>query len=308
MEGLQETWVVARAEAARTFRSARVIVLFALYALFMVIVLFVTAAVTDALSSSLQAQLQDAPDQEQAKAALEGARSGFLGWVLDADPALLEALRDVPLLVIVVFKISLFWLPPYLVLMAFDQISAEVGQRSIRYLTVRARRWSILLGKFLAQAAVLLALVFTIDLAIFLYAKLTNDTFSWGLMMVTLLKFWSASLVFALAYLALTMLCSALFRQGALSLIFNFFALFVFWLINAIGSIGVTRELLPSGMPGPERITSQVAYLRYVTPSHYSTGLLHPDLKVFAVSAGAYVGFAVVFMLLAWAIFRARDV
>ena len=66
-----------------------------------------------------------------------------LGFFVNKDPAMMEALSRVPVLVLVVFKMTLFFLPAYIVLMGFDQVSGEVGPRSIRYVTVRARRSSV---------------------------------------------------------------------------------------------------------------------------------------------------------------------
>ena len=307
VEGLQETWVVARAESGRTLKSARAIVLFALYAMFSILVLLVVGYLANAFSETVKTQLQNA-DPEKAAQALNQARSGFLGLILDADPALLDTLKQVPLVVIVVFKITLFFLPAYIVLIAFDVISGEVGPRSIRYLTIRARRSSILFGKYVGQAIVLLALVLAVDLGIFLYAKVTNPDFGWGLLAVTLIKFWLVAIVYSLAYLALTVLCSALFKQWVLSLVFNFFLLFTFWLVNLISFAGIKREMLTTGLPGPEQITSPIAYIRYLTPSYYSNGLLNPALKTFAISGGAYAAFTVLFLLAAYAVFRARDV
>lgn len=306
MEGLQEIGVVARHEAGRTFRSARVIVLLALYVMFSALILLVIGSISQAIGEQLKTSLEGADPQKAAEAANQ-LRTGFLSWFLDSDSAVLDALQQVPLVVIIVFKATLFWLPPYVVLMAFDTISGEVGPRSIRFLTVRARRSSILLGKFLGHALVLAALVFVVDVAIFVYAKVTHPDFGWGLMLVTLLKFWLASVVYALAYLALSVLCSALFRQWALSLIVNFISLFVLWLVNFIAGFGTHRELLPNGLPGPEQITSWVAYLRYFTPSYYATGLLNPAIQTFALSGAAYAGFTLLFAGAAYGILRARD-
>lgn len=298
---------MARAESGRTLKSARVLVLFALYALFSILVLLVVGFLANAINEQLKTQLQDA-NPEQAVEALNQAREGLLGFLLDADPALLDTLKQVPLVVILVFKVTLFFLPAYIVLVAFDQISGEVGPKSIRYLTIRARRSSILFGKYLGQAIVLLTLVLAVDLGIFLYARATNPDFGWGLLAATLLKFWLVAIVYSLAYLAITVFCSALFKQWVLSLVFNFFLLFIFWLVNLVSYAGVRRDLLAGGLPGPEQITSPIAYVRYFSPSYYSNGLLSPDLHTFALSGGAYAGFTVIFLLAAYAVLRARDV
>jgi ABC-type transport system involved in multi-copper enzyme maturation permease subunit len=220
-------------------------------------------------------------------------KKSFLGFLAQNDTAMAEALAQVPLVVLVVFKVTLFFLPAYVALMGFDQISGEVGPRSIRYLTVRARRSSLLLGKFLSQASLLLGLVLLIDLAIFLYAKVTNPDFTFWALALGLLKYWVAALVFSLAYLALTTFCSAIFRSPAVSLVFNFILLLTFWLMDTVGRAFEDQ--------------SAVEYLRFLSPSYYSANLLHPDVAKFGVSGAAYVVFAMIFLGGAYAVLRARD-
>jgi hypothetical protein len=63
--------------------------------------------------------------------------------------------------------------------------------------------------------------------------------------------------------------------------------------------------LTPQGVR--EEPVSWVAYLRYLTPTHYSNDLLHPAFGPFAASAGALVAFAAVYLFAAWAVLRQRD-
>lgn len=275
-------------------RSGRVVVLLALYSMFSALVLLVVGAITQALREQVESRLAQAGADADASAQIfSEARKGFLGVLVGNDQAMLEALAQVPLVVLVVFKITLFFLPAYVALMGFDQVSGEVGPRSMRYLTVRSRRASVLLGKFLAQATVLLGLVLIIDLAIFLYAFATTPDFTFGAMALLLLKFWLAAVVFSLAYLALTTLCSSLFRSPAVSLVFNFILLFAFWLVDVVGSVAQGRNV--------------VEYVRYLSPSYYATNLLHPQFTQFGVSGLAYAVFAALFLGGALFILRARD-
>jgi ABC-2 type transport system permease protein len=307
VESLREIAIVASAEASRTFRSARIIVLFLLYAMFSGLVLLVVGAIANTIGRQVRERVDQAPmDPAQSEQVLGELHRSVLGFLVDADPAMIEALGRIPLVVLIVFKLTLFFLPAYVALMGFDQLSGELGSRSIRFLAVRARRSSVLFGKFAALAAVLLALVLAIDLAIFLYAKATHPDFGWTAMVAALLRFWLAAIVFSLAYLSLTTLCSTLFRSPAVSLVFNFIALFALWLLNAAGAVGLRYELTPQGMR--EEATSWVSYIRYLTPSHYSNNLLHPGLGPFAASAGAFAAFAAAFLFGAWAVLRARDV
>jgi ABC-type transport system involved in multi-copper enzyme maturation permease subunit len=269
-------------------RNARAIVLLGMYGLFSLVVLLIVGSI----SRAVQGQLQGF-DKGQGEGALEAysqARRGLVGLLFSTDPAFLEALQQVPLVVLIVFKVSLFFLPAYVALMGFDQISGELATRSIRYLTIRAKRSSVLFGKFMAQSILLVGMVLLVDLGVFVYAKLNHDDFALGSAAKALLRFWPAAALFSLTYLALTSLCSTLFRSPALSLVTNFLVLFSFWLLDALG-----------------RASSSWAWLRFVSPSHYATDLLHPALNQFAVSVGAYAVFAAAFLGAAYAVISWRD-
>ncbi|MBZ4416430.1 ABC transporter permease [Myxococcus sp. RHST-1-4] len=294
LDGLKETLVIWSAELRRAVRSGRAVVLLGLYSMFSALVLLVVGWLASEIRSAVSKQLETAGADANATAQVgEEMRKGVLGFLTSNDTAMMEALAQVPLEVLVVFKITLFFLPAYVALMGFDQLSGEVGPRSMRYLTVRARRSSVLLGKFLSQASLLVGLVLLIDLAIFIYARIANPDFGFADVVLNLLKFWLAAIVFSLAYVSLTTLCSSLFRSPAVSLVFNFILLFVFWLMDTIGRA--------SGDDGKLR------FLRYLSPSYYAGDLLHPKLAEFGASGAAYAGFATVFLLGAYAVLRARD-
>ncbi len=294
LDGLKETLVIWSAELRRAVRSGRAVVLLGLYSMFSALVLMVVGWLAAQVRAEVNKQLESAGAGADASAQVgEEMRKGMLGFLTSNDSAMMEALAQVPMEVLVVFKITLFFLPAYVALMGFDQISGEVGPRSMRYLTVRARRSSVLLGKFLSQATLLLGLVLIIDLAIFVYARIANPTFGFADVALNLLKFWLAAIVFSLSYVSLTTLCSSLFRAPAVSLVFNFILLFVFWLMDTIGR-----------WAGEE---SALRFLRYLSPSYYAGNLLHPRLAEFGASGAAYAGFATIFLLGAYAVLRARD-
>ncbi|WP_217440346.1 MULTISPECIES: ABC transporter permease [unclassified Myxococcus] len=294
MDGLKETLVIWGAELQRAVRSGRAVVLLGLYSMFSALVLLVIGKLTSDLRTAMNERLAGAgADAESATRLMEETRKGVLGFLTSNDTSMMEALAQVPIEVLLVFKVTLFFLPAYVALMGFDQISGEVAPRSMRYLTVRARRSSVLLGKFLTQAALLVGLVLVIDLAIFIYARIANPDFGSAALIINLLKFWFAAIVFSLAYVALTTLCSSLFRTPGVSLVFNFILLFVFWLMDTVGRA--------SGETGTLR------FLRYLSPSNYAGDLLHPKFTEFGISGAAYAGFATLFLLGAYGALRARD-
>ncbi|WP_240357121.1 MULTISPECIES: ABC transporter permease [Myxococcus] len=294
MDGLKETLVIFGAEFRRAVRSGRAVVLLGLYSMFSALVLLVIGKLTSDLRATMNERLAGAgADAESTARMMEETRKGVLGFLTSNDTSMMEALAQVPIEVLLVFKVTLFFLPAYVALMGFDQISGEVAPRSMRYLTVRARRSSVLLGKFLTQAALLVGLVLVIDLAIFVYARIANPDFGFAAMSLNLLKFWLAAIVFSLAYVALTTLCSSVFRTPGVSLVFNFILLFVFWLMDTVGRA--------SGETGALR------FLRYLSPSNYAGDLLHPNITEFGVSGAAYAAFATLFLLGAYGALRARD-
>lgn len=290
MEDIKEIAAISRSELVRMLRSARVLVLFGLYSMFSVLVLLVVGSVAKAVRTSVNEKVGQLGSDAGVQQAYAQARTGILGFLFSDEPAILEALKEIPLVVLIVFKVTLVFLPAYVALMGFDQISGELGTRSIRYLTVRARRSSVLFGKFLGQAVLLLGLVLVIDLGIFAYAKATNEDFTPAMLASALPRFWAAAMVFSLAYVALTSLCSTLFRSSALSLVVNLVGLFSFWLMDVVG-----------------RAESGLGAIRYASPSHYATMLLDPRVAQFAIGVGAYAGFAAVFLGAAYAVIRTRD-
>ncbi len=260
MDGLKEIAVVWSAETLRAVRSARTLVLLGLYSMFSLVVLLVASLVA-----------------RNARLDMEG----------------MAALEQLPPDVAWIFKITLWFLPVYVALMGFDQISGEVGPRSIRYLTVRARVSSVLLGKFLVQSSLLVGLVFVIDVGLFIYARFAHPNFVFSAMVLNLLKVWLATLVFSLAYVALTSLCSSLFRTSGLSLVFNFVMVLTFLVMELAGWYFEGKSFL--------------TYIRYLAPSYYSANLLSTVPSEFGLSALAYACFTVIFLGGSYAVLRARD-
>jgi ABC-type transport system involved in multi-copper enzyme maturation permease subunit len=254
--------VIWSAECRRTLRSSRVLALLALYLLIALVV-----ALGAAFIWSLANQV--------------------------GETQRLVATGGMPLPILAAFYFSLFFLPLYVALMGFDQVSGELGPRSIRYLTVRARRSSVLLGKFLAQATILLALVWMLDLGLCVYTWVTTPDFGAASFGLNLLRFWMVSTVFSLAFLALTSFCSSLTPNPAVSLILNFTALLLSFLLW-------TTARFDEGHP--------LRLLRYLSPLRYSLRLLYPDAADVAGAVAAYLVFTLLFLGGALFILRERDV
>jgi ABC-2 type transport system permease protein len=267
----------------------------------------VVQGIARSVTREVDAQVQaNQADPEAVQKGLAEVQKRFISTFFADDEAMAEALMVIPLVLLVVFKTGLRFLPLFAGVMGFDQVSGEVGPRSIRYLAVRSRRSSVLIGKFLAQATLLAALMLIIDTGLCLYVRFTQPDISTQQMLLTLGRFWASAVVFSLAYLALTSLCSTLFRQPAVSLVTNVIALFAIWLLAFVG--GFFR------LPGADdsiglgaQVTSPLAYLRYASVWHYSSDLLHPKLPQFGVAVFAHLGFTALFLGCAYLVLRRRD-
>jgi ABC-2 type transport system permease protein len=286
MSPLRETSIVFAHETRRHLRSAKTLVLLILYALATALsgVLFVAATRTaqEGISSMSGGQALQ-PEQ------LDELKMGGLSLIFGQDPALVRYLVQIPLVVVFFFWFALLFLPLLTTLMGFDQISGELQSRSLRFVSLRARRGSLLAGKVLAQAALLFALTAVVNLGIFAYAAASTEGFQVGVGLAAMIRFWLLGLVYASAYIGLVALCSTLFRAPIVSLLIALCALFAFWLTAFLSRFEAIR------------------FLGYLVPSHYERGLFSPEWDHVLPSVGAYLAFAVVFLCLAWLSLRARD-
>src|SRR5947209_1420141 len=105
----------------------------------LVVVQWIARTITEQIDAQVQMAGADPEAVERGKVE---ARKKFISTFFSDDETMTEALTVIPLVLLVVFKTTLRFLPLYTGIMGFDQISGEVGPRSIRYLVVRSRRSS----------------------------------------------------------------------------------------------------------------------------------------------------------------------
>ncbi|MGQ0506864.1 MAG: ABC transporter permease subunit [Myxococcaceae bacterium] len=301
MESLREILTLWSSETRRTLRSVRALILLLLYAFFTLVVM--------QLSGFFSGITPVGPDGQPFTGEMgEQMRALAITVLFRADPPMVESLSQIPLAILFTFKATLFFLPLYIAIIGFDQLSGEVVNRSIRYTSIRARRSSILLGKYLAQQSVLVVLSLLVDAGLLVYARWRFEDFALSTLFMALGRLWLASMVFSLTYAALTALLSALIRQPVVGLVTNFLLLppilLLSWLPTAVG---VEMRKGIGAAPVEEIVTSPVAYLRYLSPWFYVDHLLHPAVGEWLISAGAHLGFAGLFLGLAYVVLRSRD-
>ncbi len=286
MSPILETLTVTRTELLRTLRNARVLVLLLLFGTCTALVGLVVGLLTRSL------------DNQGPEMAAQ-ASAGILGFLVGEDGAALQHLSELPLLVPLVFRATLFFLPLFIALLGYDQLSGEVATGSVRYLAVRSRRGSILVGKFLAQALVMGALLALVLVGLFVAGAGLRPGLDPVGYAAAAGRFWVGGLAFAFGYLTLTALSSALTSGPGSSLLLNVAALFGFWLLDVIGGKAAFEHRTGGAASWTET-------LRWLSPSAYASGLLGSS-SALLTSAAAYGAFGAVFLAAAWAVFRARD-
>jgi ABC-type transport system involved in multi-copper enzyme maturation permease subunit len=305
MKDLQDIAAIWRGETRRALRSGRVLVLLILFLLFVGLALTVVGFVNHRLNQRLS---QVGADLSQAQEQLAQGKRQFLSFFITDDEAMLDSLAALPLVLLVVFKLTLRFLPLFIALMGFDQLAGEVGPRSIRYLVVRVRRDDIILGKFLSQSTIFALLLTVCTVLMVLVARALNADFAAPDVALWTAKMLVSSFVLSLAYLSLTALCSALVRQGPVGLVLNVIGLFVIWFIALIGeAFRFPSEAATEGSLAMLKTESHLAWLRYLSVWHFGQDLLHPHWSRFLTAAAMHVGFGLTFLGLAQLALKRRD-
>jgi hypothetical protein len=168
-----------------------------------------------------------------------------------------------------------------------------------------------MLGKLLAQFTVLGLLTLVAVGMMVGVARFQNaDDFTMAAAALSFVKLWSASMVLSVPYLALTSLCSILFRQSAVSLVMNLILLVCIWFLAFVGEAFLLpgeKVLEAAAAVGVMRSESPIAYARYLSVFHFASDLLHPHWQRFGAAGLAHLGYAMVFLGLGFVVLRRRD-
>jgi ABC-type transport system involved in multi-copper enzyme maturation permease subunit len=203
---------------------------------------------------------------------------------------------------LLVFLHVTVWLGPLLVaLLGFDLMSGELQHRSVRFWTVRTRRWSYFTGKTLGLWATvgLITLVLNIIAGIVGVARgyvTFGQLVTWGL------RFWLVAMVIAGTWAAIAALISSLFRTPILSLLTTFLTFFMMWLVSVIGFVARAKDMLETG------VAKDMTWYEYLYPNSYNTLLLSPETTKVLTAAAVLVGFVVVANAAGAALFQRRDI
>lgn len=199
-------------------------------------------------------------------------------WLADAPDALLGLLN---------FTI---WLTPLLIaLMGFDSIAPDIQHRSVRYWTLRSRRWSYFVGKWAGLWATVSLVTFALDLFVWMVTIIRGDapaasTLAWGF------RFWLISLPMSAVWCGIAVLISSLFRSPIVALLTTFGAFFVLWVAFLVGAVAHWEPLV------------------YVYPNHYDYFLLNPRIDRVGIGLLSCLGMTGLYVVSGSLLFARRDV
>jgi ABC-2 type transport system permease protein len=217
------------------------------------------------------------------------------------DASFAAYVSSVPTSLLIFLKITV-WLGPLLVaLLGFDVMSSELQHRSVRFWTVRTRRWSYFTGKMLGLWAVVALITFVLtgiaDVVAAAKGYVTfGQVFTWGI------RFWLVAVLIAGTWAAIAAFISSCFRSPMLSLLTTFLAFFFLFIPGAVGFFARARSMIETG------IQKDMLWYEYFYPNSYDTLLNSPETTRVLTALGILVAFIVVANLAGSALFQRRDI
>ncbi|HEY8074796.1 MAG TPA: ABC transporter permease subunit, partial [Labilithrix sp.] len=246
MSPVAEINLVASRELRKNVRSIKGLILAALTLLGGTLAAVVMALVDEMQNSDLAKTVSDEKMHEMKVEALSKA-------FRDADMG--RALADAPSVLLPILGLTV-WLTPMLVaLMGFDTISGDLQHKSVRYWSLRTRRVSYFVGKWLGLWATVSIVTFSMDALIWAVCIARGQatlaaTLGWGI------RFWLTSLPMSAVWCAIAVLVSSLVRTPILALLSTFGVFVLLWALYGMGIIGVLYD------------TTWLKPLMYVYPNH----------------------------------------
>ena len=217
--------------------------------------------------------------------------TGFVGWLVDIEPdALAKMIGEHAPFALVFFFVGLAVNPLLAILGTADQTGSDIQTRHIRYLLLRTDRASLYWGKTLGA-------VFFYGVAMAVLCGLIGGAALWGGALVAgdLLYFgriWLTLTLFAVPFIALNGLTSALTGHAGLGLVVTLAFYMVVWLISAIGSWAAPA----------------VASIEYLSPSALKFDLASDELVTLGKAVAHMAVVTVVAGLIGSTLFKRRDV
>ena len=129
------------------------------------------------------------------------------------DPAFAAYAASIPTSLLVFLKITV-WLGPLLIaLLGFDLMSSELQHRSVRFWTVRTRRWSYFTGKMLGLWAIVSLITLVLNVIAGTVAA-SRGYVTVGQLMTWGVRFWLVAVIISGTWAAIATFISSCFRPS----------------------------------------------------------------------------------------------
>ena len=219
-------------------------------------------------------------------------------WFMDKPTG--DHVGNAPMLLWALFAVSLVLMPAVVLMLGFDSISADRQHKTVRYWTVRSRRSSYVIGKWLGLWCTCAVVALGMHALIWAVCTIRGeapfiDIVSWGF------RFWLASMPILAGWCAVTVFISSLMKMPILALLLTAALFFVWWLIYFPFWVN-------SHAGGPEEGVKVPSALCYIFPNFYDRFILSPQPGPFLTGLAVLFGFSAVMLTASSALFAKRDV
>jgi len=276
---ISEIRFVAQRELAKSFRSAKGIVL-------LVLSLLGGTGATLLLVKAQQLKREKlaGADPEALRALREDAATQIFG-----DPVTGKSLAEAPEVLVAVLLLTIWLTPMVISLLGFDSVSGDLQHKAVRYWTLRTRRWSYFVGKWAGVWATVSLMTFAMHALIWILCIVRGEApaataLGWGI------RFWLITLPISAVWCGIATFVSSLFKTPIISLLVIFAGFFTLWLFWMIGQVAHTDALM------------------YVYPNFYDAMLIHPQISKSMTGLAACLGMLALYVGAGSYLFSKRDV
>jgi ABC-type transport system involved in multi-copper enzyme maturation permease subunit len=301
---LVEVWLIVARELRKNLRSVKGLVMLGLS------VLGAIASLGAMASLIRQPKLEEALKRAEGMGtdALHDVKVEVLGGMY-RDVKVGERLADAPSRLVFFFFVAI-WLTPLLVaIVGFDGISSDLQYRSVRYWTIRTRRASYYVGKYLGLWAAVAIMTFVMHAIIWGVMIVRADAsatevLSWGV------RFWLTSLPITGAWCAIATLIGSFFKTPMVGLLITCGTFFVMFFVGFIipNWMASVEDMSTKGTAVVEHASNAVIALRFLYPNTLDAWLMSPELQHVLGGLGVFLGYALATCAGGSLVFARRDV
>jgi ABC-type transport system involved in multi-copper enzyme maturation permease subunit len=201
-------------------------------------------------------------------------------------------------------------LPLVVAIIGFDAISTDMRHRTLRFWSVRCRRPSLFIGRFLGIWATVCAMLLMTSAVVWLVLAI-GGTLSVGHILLWGFRYWSMCVPIAGAWCAVAMLVGSQFRGSFLALLAIASTVFVVTILKGIGYLAhgfVVAQRLSQGAMEVSPTAKVAQWLEYISPNSLDFYILSPTPSRLLIGVGGCVAFMVLAMGAGTFIFTKRDV